>query len=207
MIASRVLLSLALVLCSTSAGFAQRVGTARITPVPTSEWTDEERAILGSMARGEATIDIFKTCLRHKALCGAWMPFTRYLLSATSTLTPRDKELAILRTAALCDADYDWGHHVPAGERAGLSKDEIARIAKGPDAPGWSDADRWVLKATDELHHGHFIQDATWKALSQRLSEKQLMDLVFTVGQYTMVSMFVNTAGTQLEPGVPKVPK
>lgn len=203
----RVVLSCALVIGSASIVLAQRVNTARVAPLPTAEWTDEEREILGAMARGDRTIDVFKTCLRHKDLCRAWMPFTRYLLSATSTLTPRDKELAILRTAALCNADYDWGHHVPAGERAGLTSEEIARIAVGPDAQGWNDADRTLLEAVDELHRDQFIQDTTWKALSQRLSEKQLMDLVFTVGQYTLVSMFVNSAGTQLEPGVPRVPK
>lgn len=205
--AIRALALLSVVLCSTSSASAQRVGTARITPVPAGEWTAEEREILGRMARGEQTIDVFKTCLRHKDLCRAWMPFTQYLLSATSTLTPRDKELAILRTAALCQADYDWGHHVPAGERAGLTKDEIARIAKGPDAAGWNEADRMLLRAVDELHRDSHIQDTTWKALSQRFSEKQMMDLVFTVGQYTLVSMFVNSAGIQLEPGVPGVPR
>lgn len=202
----QLLLSFVCVVCSVSGALAQRVPAARVPPLPVSEWTAEDRQILGRMARGEETIDVFKTCLRHTDLCRAWMPFTQYLLSTTSTLTPRDKELAILRIAALCKADYDWGHHVPAGERAGLSKDEIARIAKGPDAPGWNDWDRTLLRAVDELHRDAHIQDATWKALSQRFNQKQLMDFVFTVGQYNLVSMFVNAAGVQLEPGVPKVP-
>jgi 4-carboxymuconolactone decarboxylase len=135
------------------------------------------------------------------------MPFTRYILGATSTLPPRDRELLILRTSALSRADYDWGHHVPAAKRAGLTDDEIARIAKGPEAGRWSAFDATLLRAADELHRDQFITDTTWTALAKTYNERQLMDAIFTVGQYTMVSMFLNSAGVQREPGVVGVPK
>ena len=188
-------------------GGAQRMSTARILPLPASEWTAADREILGSMARGDQTIDVFKTCLRHTELCRNWMPFTRYILGTTSTLPPRDRELLILRTSALSRADYDWGHHVPAAKRAGLTDDEIARTAKGPEAGGWSAFDATLLRAADELHRDQFITDTTWTALAKTYNERQLMDTIFTVGQYTMVSMFLNSAGVQREPGVVGVPK
>ena len=188
-------------------GDAQRTSAARILPLATSDWTADDRAILGSMARGDETIDVFKTCLRHTELCRNWMPFTRYILGSTSTLPPRDREILILRTSALSHADYDWGHHVPAAKRAGLSDEEIARIAKGSDARGWSAFDAALLLAADELHRDQFITDATWTALSKTYNEKQMMDAIFTVGQYTMVSMFLNSASVQREPGIVGVPK
>jgi 4-carboxymuconolactone decarboxylase len=203
----RLLLAVLLLATIPLSGGAQRTNKARIVPLPTSEWTDADRDILGSMARGDQTIDVFKTCLRHTELCRNWMPFTRYILGASSTLPPRDRELLILRTSALARADYDWGHHVPAAARAGLTEDEIARIARGPAAPGWSDFDRTLLTAADELHRDQFITEATWTALASRYNERQLMDAIFTVGQYTMVSMFLNSASVQREPGVPAVPK
>jgi 4-carboxymuconolactone decarboxylase len=188
-------------------GSAQRTSAARILPLATSDWTSDDRAILGSMARGDQTIDVFKTCLRHTELCRNWMPFTRYVLGATSTLPPRDRELLILRTSALSRADYDWGHHVPAAKRAGLSEEEIARIAKGPGAGGWSAFDATLLRAAGELHSDQFITDRTWTELAKTYNERQLMDAIFTVGQYTMVSMFLNSASVQREQGVVGVPK
>jgi AhpD family alkylhydroperoxidase len=188
-------------------GSAQRTSAARILPLAASEWTSDDRAILGSMARGDQTIDVFKTCLRHTELCRNWMPFTRYVLGTTSTLPPRDRELLILRTSALSRADYDWGHHVPAAKRAGLSEEEIARIAKGPEAGGWSAFDATLLRAAGELHRDQFITDRTWTELAKRYNERQLMDAIFTVGQYTMVSMFLNSASVQREQGVVGVPK
>ena len=66
---------------------------------------------------------------------------------------------------------------------------------------GWSAADAALIRASDELHKDQFISDATWKALSEHFTEKQRMDVVFTTGQYTQVSMMLNSFGVQLDPG------
>ena len=58
-----------------------------------------------------------------------------------------------------------------------------------------------LIRAADELHTDHFISDSTWDMLKQQYTEKQCMDLVFTVGQYTQVSMILNTFGVQLDAG------
>jgi alkylhydroperoxidase family enzyme len=198
---------IALVALTGGQGDAQRITGARVRPLPTGEWTSAHHDILGTLDRGDSTIDVFKTCLQHEALCRSWMPFTRYVLGAGNTLAARDRELLILRTSWSCKADYDWAHHVPGAKRAGLTDEEIVRITKGPDAPGWSRADAELLRAADELHRDQFITEATWHALASRYNEHQLMDVVFTVGQYTIVSMFLNSAGVQLEPGLQPMPK
>ena len=58
-----------------------------------------------------------------------------------------------------------------------------------------------MIQATDELHHDHFVSTPTWDALRAHFSEKQAMDVVFTAGQYTQVSMLLNTFGVQLDTG------
>ena len=87
------------------------------------------------------------------------------------------------------------------GHYFGLSEEEIARVKAGPRAPGWTAAEAVLLKASDELHQDQFISDATWTALRNNFSEKQCMDVVFTAGQYTQVSMILNTFGVQLDEG------
>jgi 4-carboxymuconolactone decarboxylase len=202
----RPLIAFLLLLIAQTQQNAQRVSHARIRPLEASEWT-AHREMLGPMNREGQTLNVFKTCLRNLDLCRAWMPFALYLLSEKSTLPSREKELLILRTSWLCRADYDWAHHVPRAKEAGLTDEEIQRIPKGPDARGWGRFDVLLLRAADELHSDQFIEDATWKGLADRYDERQLMDTVFTVGQYTMVSMFLNSAGVQLEPGVTGLPK
>src|ERR1700686_4637076 len=203
----RPLIVSALLIIAQTQQIAQRVSHARIQPLAANEWTDAQREMLGPMARGDQTTNVFKTCLRNPDLCRAWMPFALYLLSDKNTVPVRDKELLILRTSWLCRADYDWAHHVARAKQAGLTDEEIQRIPRGPDARGWSRFDVSLLRAADELHADQFIKDTTWKGLADRYNELQLMDTVFTVGQYTMVSMFLNSAGVQLEPGFAGLPK
>ncbi len=85
------------------------------------------------------------------------------------------------------------------GREAGLTDEEIARIKEGPDTDGWDPFDATLLRAADELHADAFISDETWTALSERYTTQQLMDVVFTVGQYNMVSMALNSFGVQLD--------
>ena len=83
----------------------------------------------------------------------------------------------------------------------------ILRIIKGPNAKGWSSFDAALLRAVDELHEDMFISDSTWDALAKRYTEQQLVDLVFTVGMYSLVSMVLNSIGVQLDEGVAGFPK
>jgi alkylhydroperoxidase family enzyme len=178
-----------------------RLEKPRVAPLADAEIDPELRERFGS----GPILNIFRTLANHPALMKRWLVFGNHVL-AKSTLPAREREIAILRTGWLCRSGYEWGQHVGIGKGSGLSDEEIARIAKGSDAPGWSELERALLRATDELHADSFVSDATWAALSQHLSTQQLMDLVFTVGQYTLVSMALNTLGVQPEPGLPRLP-
>ena len=172
----------------------------RVSPLPESEWNDETREILEGLRRDGQVYNIFGTLARHPRLLKRWLVFGNHIL-AKSTLPAREREFAILRMGWLCRAEYEWGHHVAIGKQAGLSDDDIDRIAKGPDASGLDPFESVLLRAVDELHEQSFITDATWTTLADRYSTQQMMDLLFTAGQYKMVSMVLNSLGLQLEEG------
>jgi alkylhydroperoxidase family enzyme len=173
-----------------------------VAPLADAQLDPELRVRFGS----GPILNIFRTLANHPALAKRWLVFGNHIL-AKNTLPAREREIAILRIGWLCRSGYEWGQHVVIAKASGLSDEEIARIAKGSDAPGWSADDRALLRATDELHEDAFVTDATWAELSRRWSTQQLMDLVFTVGQYNLVSMALNTFGVQPEPGLPVLPR
>jgi alkylhydroperoxidase family enzyme len=179
----------------------------RILPVEPSEWTEEQRAALGTRARSGNTVNSFKICLHNPELCRTWMAFAGYVEGSSSSLPARERELLILRTAWLCRDNYVWSPHAAGGMRAGLTAEELDRITKGPEAKGWSAFDAALLRAADELHEQQFIADSTWTALAARYNNKQLLDAIFAVGEYTMVAMYLNSAGAALEPGWTGLPK
>ena len=177
-----------------------KLAAPRIAPLPEAEWSAEQRARLTPYFTGKRSTGVVTTMARHPTADGrVWGD---HVMGKTLTLAPRERELLILRTGWQCEAEYEWGRHVLFARAAGLTDTEIARIKRGPDDPGWSNDDAMLLRAADELHHNHFICDATWTALASRYDTPQLMDVVFTVGQYTAICMALNSFGVQLEPGV-----
>jgi 4-carboxymuconolactone decarboxylase len=148
-------------------------------------------------------LNVLGTLARHPALTRAYHAFNGHVLFAT-TLSVRQRELLVLRVAAVRRADYEWAQHVVLAHDAGIADDEIARVAAGPDAPGWAPLDRALVAAVDELLHDARIADATWKALAAELDDRQLMDLVFTVGAYDVLAMALRTFGIELDDDLPR---
>ena len=182
-------------------GGAMRPEKPRIPPLSDEELDPELRERFGD----GPMLNIFRTLAHHPKLMTRWLVFGHHVL-AKSTLPPRDREIAILRVGWLCRSEYEWGQHVLIGRSAGLSDEDVERITEGAEAPGWSDAERALLRATDELHDDACVADATWASLCQHYDTRQRMDLVFAVGQYHLVSMALNTFGVQRDEGVPGFP-
>lgn len=179
-----------------------KLDAPRVDPLPVDEMEEELRVQFGD----GPILNIFRTLAHHPKLMKRWLVFGNHVLGK-STLPARDREIAILRIGWLCGSEYEWGQHVVIGKRCGISDEEIERIADGPDAEGWGDVERAVLRATDELHADAFVSDETWAALGAHYDVQQCMDLVFAVGQYNLVSMALNTLGVQAESDLPRFPK
>ena len=182
-----------------------RLTAPRIQPVDMTTLTPDQTEILAPLGGGGVipagpVLNIFRTMAHAPKALKAFLAWGNYVLSKKNDLPPREREIVILRTGFLCRSGYEWTQHAEIGRRCGLSDDEIERLKTGPGA-GWSPADAVLIQATDELHHDHFISNATWAALLAHFSQKQAMDVVFTAGQYTQVSMLLNTFGVQLDEG------
>jgi alkylhydroperoxidase family enzyme len=125
---------------------------------------------------------------RHPTLTQAYHTFNGHILFA-STLSPRQRELLVLRVAAVRGAEYEWRQHAVLAGDAGITPDEVERVAEGPDAPGWEVVEAALLRAADELIADADISEPTWRVLAEALGPQELMDMVFTVGAYDLLAM------------------
>jgi alkylhydroperoxidase family enzyme len=82
-----------------------------------------------------------------------------------------------------------------------------ARIAEGPDAPGWDPFESALLRAADELYRDATLSDRTWNTLAARFDTTMMMNAIVTASNYRMVSMALNALGVQIEPGNERFPK
>ena len=183
-----------------------RLAKPRIEPVKKESWTEAQQTLLAPYERSGRVYNVFTTMANHPDLARDWLTFGSRVLRRSS-LPERDREILILRIGWLCNAEYEWAQHVRIGKRAGLTDDDMRRIGQGPDSKDLDEHDRWLLKAVDELHQDAFIGDETWNALAKTYDPRQMLDLVFTVGQYNLVSMALNSFGVQLDEGLEGFPK
>ncbi len=190
-------------------------GWNRLRGLDPSRWSEEVRGMLagtqgpvGQLVGGETpdTLNILLQLAHHPEALRPFLGFAT-ALALRGVLSRRDHELVSLRAIWHCQSDFEWGHHVVFGRVAGLTDAEIDRIPSGPADPAWSEADRLLLEATDELCATRTLTDATWAKLRASLSDSQLVELPLLVGVYTMLSMVANATGVPLEPGFPSLPR
>lgn len=182
----------------------------RLAPLAPADWPPEMRDALAALRPTEPrhafpktegrpkALNALGTLAHHPALTRAFHTFTGHVLFAT-TLSVRQRELLVLRVAAVRGSAYEWAQHAVLAADAGLTEDEVARITDGADAPGWPALDAAMLRAVDELVRDALVADATWEVLAAELDDQQLMDLVFTVGAYDLLAMAFRTFGVALD--------
>lgn len=165
--------------------------TPRIAPLPAKSDTP--------------TLNIFRTLEHNHELFKGFLALGAHLLRG-DTLPPREREIVILRTGWRSGSEYEFGQHTVIGRGAGLTDEEIARLADAGDGK-WSDADGALVDMVDELCAQNVVSDHTWQALASRWNDSQLLELLVLTGYYRLVSGLLNSAGVALEPRTPGWPE
>lgn len=136
---------------------------------------------------GTTPPNLFLTLGRHRPLFRGWLRFAGRLMPG-GKLPRRETELVIVRVAHLRACAYELDHHRHLARRAGLTDTEVERTLAGPDEPGWSDRERTILRAVDQLHHEQDLDDTAWSELQAHLDERAAIELVLLVGHYEMLA-------------------
>lgn len=173
---------------------------ARMPQVRPEEFTDETHAFFGQWTGGifkDADKNaVLRTFAHHPVLANAFSPLNVHLLS-TNTLPVKQRQIAIMRTAWITKAAYMWSSHLNTSARCGLSDDMFGPIQRGANDPYFTEFERVVIRATEELVNDHHISDANWDALMKEWDNKQMLDFMFTVGCYAMVAGVMRSTGAE----------
>lgn len=134
-------------------------------------------------------------CERVEAL-GAYCRFE-------SALPDRLRELALLIAARHFDAQYSWNAHADKAVAAGLSAASVQRLAERSD-PDFGDPEAEIMyRFATEVLEKHFVSDETFAAGMEAFGEQGLVDLIGSLGNYSMLAMLLNTFEVDLQPGRP----
>ncbi|HWF14679.1 MAG TPA: carboxymuconolactone decarboxylase family protein [Acidimicrobiales bacterium] len=188
------------------------MSTSRVPPIPPREWPEGMAEALAAAYRpsnprhpvpprdpaSPKGLNAMGVLAHHPELTAAYNQLIRHALYFT-TITPRQRELLVLRVAHRRGAAYEWAQHVYQAGVAGLTPEEVARVRIGPDAPEWSVFERTLLSAADELVADARIGERTYSALAADFDTQQMMDVVFTVGAYEVFAMAMRTFDVELD--------
>lgn len=171
-------------------------------PVPDpSTLSDETQAYLAKLP----PLNIFKMLAGGESLLAAFGRFGNHLLYKTE-LDPILRELAIVRVGVLSDATYEVHQHDRISKQLGMSDEMIAAIRDGAESPVFDDAQREVLRYTDDVVANVRASDETFRPLLERLSLRELQELTVTIGFYMLVSRYLETFGVEVEePGADSI--
>ena len=175
----------------------------RMPPVRPEDFTDEIRAFFGKWTGGffrdPDKNPPLMTYAHHPRLADLFSQLNIHLLT-TSTLPVKQRQIAIMRTAWVTKATYMWSSHLNTSRLAGLSDEMYAPIQRGADDPYFSEFERTVVRATDELVFNHQVSENSWNSLMTEWDNQQMLDFLFTVGAYVL------TAGVMRSTGVQRLP-
>ncbi|MFD6350543.1 carboxymuconolactone decarboxylase family protein [Nocardia tengchongensis] len=136
-----------------------------------------------SRAAGTDDAHLFSTLGRTGGLFRGWLHFSGRLMPG-GKLRRYESELVILRVAHLRQCEYETDHHIRLGRRAGVTPEILDRLREGPAAAGWSDKERALLTAVDQLVATRDLDDETWQALAAHYDEQRLIEIVLLTNQY-----------------------
>jgi alkylhydroperoxidase family enzyme len=183
----------------------------RVDPLPPDEWPPEMSGAIAALrppnprypfpSRDPSRpkgLNALGMLAHHPELTTAYHHFNGHVLFA-STITPRQRELLVLRVAVLRDAAYEWAQHAVLAGDAGITEEELSNVRSGPGHGDWSPIEAALLSAADELVRDARLSDGTWTTLTGELDTRQLMDVVFTVGAYDLLAMAFRTFDVELD--------
>jgi len=125
-----------------------------------------------------------------------------------SSLPRHLNEMAIIMTARVWTAQYEWYVHKQAALDAGLNPAIAAAIAENKRPASMKPDEQALYEFTKELLDTKHVSDATFQNAVKLFGEKGVVDLIALTGYYGMVSALLNVdryplpAGAKPELGV-----
>jgi len=147
---------------------------------------------------GGEVINLMKALAHSPKICRDFNRMGITLL-LKGDLSPRLRELAILRVGNLARANYEWTKHVPMALEAGANQGQIDALSRWQDAACYDGQERAVLQYTDEVARNIRASDDTFKKIAEFLSQKEIIELTVTIGYYGMVCRVLETLQIELE--------
>ncbi|WP_072389186.1 carboxymuconolactone decarboxylase family protein [Hyphomicrobium sp. CS1BSMeth3] len=176
--------------------------TPRMPMIPDAEMTEAQKAAVKDIVSGPRghLVGPFIPLLRSPDFMTRLQKTGEYL-RFNSALEPRRSEMVILMTARLWTQAFEWHHHRPIAEKAGLAADVIDAIAEGRRPAKMAADEAVIYDFIDELSRARSVSDATYKRAVEAFGERGVIDMIGIHGYYSLLAMVLNVSRAPLPEG------
>jgi len=174
----------------------------RLAPLDLAKLTPEQRAVADAIVSGPrgGLRGPFEPWLRSPVLADRAQKLGEYCRFSTSL--PQDlSELAILLTGKRYRAQFEFWAHARLARQAGLPDDIVEAVRLGRAPKFRRDVERVVYDVVTEYFATNRVTDGTYRRAIDAIGEQGLVDLVGTVGYYSLVSITLNVFQLELPAG------
>jgi len=177
----------------------------RLPELTEDKLDDAQRALLESMRAGPRGARV-----RLGGPFGVYMHAPQFgeltqqlgaFLRFKTSLEPRLSEFAILCTARMWRAQYEWHAHAPIAEQAGVKPEAIRDIKAGRAPKKAAKDERAIFDFVQELYKKRRVSERNYKRVQGFLGDRGMVELVGILGYYTSVSMVLNIFNVPLPEG------
>jgi 4-carboxymuconolactone decarboxylase len=179
----------------------------RLPALAEDKLDDTQRALLDALRAGPRGDRVrlggpFGVYMHAPEYGGLTQQLGAFLRFKTS-LEPRVSEFAILCTARLWRAQYEWHAHAPLAEKAGVKPEVIADVRAGRAPKKAAKDERAIFDLIQELYRKRRVCDRNFKRVQGFLGDRATIELVAILGYYVGVSMILNVFNVPLPDGAP----
>jgi len=114
-------------------------------------------------------------------------------------LSPKLRELAVLRVGCLAQSEYELRQHSVIARRCGVSQKQIDEISDWATSSEFGDEERAVLGYTDEVAGAIRVKDETFARLRGFLSEHAIVELTTAIGYWGMACRILVALEVELD--------
>ena len=170
--------------------------TPRLALIDEAHMNEAQRALLSSLRAGPRGASI-----TPRGPFAVWMHAPEFGELAQkvgahcrygTALPPRLSEFAILCTARLWRAQYEWFAHAPMAEKGGVKPTTIEDLRRGRAPKSAPKDERAIYDFIQELYKTRRVSDRTYKRVHSILGDAATVELVGILGYYVLISMTLN---------------
>ena len=167
----------------------------RLAPIPEDQMNARQRALrdaIRSGPRGKFTGSGPFAVWMHAPEFGDLAQRLGAHCRYKTALPPRLSEFAILVTARLWRAQYEWQAHAPMAERAGVKPQTVKDLRAGRLPKGAPKDECAIYDFIKELYRTRRASERSYARVHAFLDDAAMVELVGILGYYVMISMTLN---------------